>query len=187
MRYVAVFAVAALAASAAGAVAQDAKLMTLPDFSGEWVMNLEKSRFEVDGEGRQRSGNPVSMRVKQDGKELIVTRVRRVRDGEEVKTILTYSLKGKKTKNKTEFGTMESTAKWIEEGTALELRSTTEVKRQGVKVTIESVQTWTLAGGVLTIDTIRYTPRGEIESTAVYERTGAQSAGERDREEKETE
>lgn len=163
----------ALALGAAGAGAQETvKQMSMPDFSGEWVLNLDKSGFEQDREGRQRLGNPISMNVRQDEKEMVVTRVATGREGKEIRTTWTYSLKGKKTKNKTEMGTMESTAKWIEEGTVLELVSSTEVKREGMKFTIETVQTWSIADDAITIDTVRRTPRGELKSTAVYERTG---------------
>ena len=183
MKYMLVLAAALLMTGAGAPAAQEIKTqMTMPDFSGEWVLDLDRSGFETDGEGTRRPGNPVTMIVKQDEKELVVTRTREGRGGEQVTTTLTYSLKGKKTKNKTEFGTMESTAKWIDEGRALELYSTTEVKRNGMKFTVENVQTWTLAGDVITIDTIRYTPRGEIKSTAVYERTGAEAKAEKTRE-----
>jgi hypothetical protein len=175
----------ALALAAAGAGAQETKKqMSMPDFSGEWVLNLDKSGFEQDQEGRQRLGNAVSMTVKQEEKELVVTRLATGRDGKEIRTTWTYSLKGKKTKNKTDFGTMESTAKWIEEGTVLEIVSSTEVKREGLKFTVETVQTWSIADDVITIYTVRKTPRGELKSTAVYERKGAETKAEGEQEEK---
>jgi hypothetical protein len=175
MKYTMALVLALLMAWSAGAAAQQTKTMTMTDFSGEWVMNVEKSGFEQDREGHRRLNNPITMTVTQDDKELVVVRMRKGRDGEDVKTILTYSLKGKKTKNKTDFGTMESTVKWIEEGTKLELVSSTEVKREGMKFNVENLQTWSLDGDVLTIDTVRNTPRGEIKSTAVYERKGTQT------------
>jgi len=188
MRYVLVLVLAILITGVAGTLAQeDKKEQSTTDFTGEWVMNLDKSGFEQDGEGRRRQGSPVTMSVKQDEKELAVTRVRTGRGGKEVKTMLTYSLKGKKTKNKTEFGTMESTAKWLDDGTSLELYSSTVVKREGMRFTVENIQTWSIVDDVLTIETVRNTPRGEMKSTAVYERKGAENAGKKAEGEKEKE
>ncbi|MDD3642023.1 MAG: hypothetical protein PHQ19_00945 [Candidatus Krumholzibacteria bacterium] len=169
MRYMLALAVALTMVGAAGSFAQE-KEQARPDFSGEWVLDPEKSGVEEDQEGRRRQGNPPAMIVGQNGKELVVTRLRRGRDGGETKTVLTYSLEGKKTKNKTEFGKMESTARWLDDGASLELYSWSEVRREGMKFTVETFQTWSLADGALVIETVRTTPRGEMKSTAVYER-----------------
>lgn len=180
MRHVFVIGLALLLAGGGGALAGEAKRAPA-DFSGEWILNPGKSGFEQEGEGRRRQGSAARMTVRQDEKELVVIRVRTGRDGEEREITMKYSLEGKKTKNKTEFGTSESTARWLDEGGVLELVSYSEGERRGMKFSMETVQTWSLDGGVLTIETVRSTPRGEMRSTAVYEREGTGSAGEKER------
>lgn len=171
MRCVTVFMLALLLTGAVETAAREEEQRPgKPDFSGEWVLNPEKSGVEEDGRGRRRQAQPPLMSVEQSDKKLVVTRVRKNREGKEVKTALTYSLEGKKTKNKTEMGRLESTAGWLEGGRVLELVSLSEVEREGMKFTVETVQTWSLADEILTIETVRHTPRGEMRSTAVYER-----------------
>ena len=96
------------------------------------------------------------MIIEQDDKKFTITMIRTDRDGMEDKRKFKYSLEGKKTKNKTDFGKQESIAKWLENGQALEIVSTMDVKREDMEFTMESVQTWSLSDGQLVIDSVRY-------------------------------
>ena len=140
------------------------------DFSGKWQLNREQSDFGLRSDGKKRTPRSSSMIIEQDEKNLKVTMIRTDRDGKDDKRKFKYSLEGKKTKNKTESGKQESTAKWLEEGQVLEITSTMDVKRGDMEFTMESVQTWSLTDSSLVIDSVRYTPRGEMESKAVYDR-----------------
>ncbi len=140
------------------------------DFSGEWALNKEKSDFGQRPDGKKRTPRSSSMIIEQDDKKLTVTMIRTDRDGKEDKRKFKYSLEGKMTKNKTESGKQESTAKWIENGQILEIVSTMDVKRGDMEFTMESVHTWSISEGQLVIGSVRYTPRGDMESKAVYDR-----------------
>ena len=140
------------------------------DFSGEWALNKEKSDFGLRQDGKKRTPRSSSMIIEQDDKNLTVMMIRTNRDGKEDKRKFKYSLEGKKTKNKTESGKQESTAKWIEKGQILEIVSTMDVKRGDMEFTMESVNTWSISEDQLVIDSVRYTPRGDMESKAVYDR-----------------
>jgi len=139
------------------------------DFSGEWTLNREQSDFGTGRDGKKRNPRSSSMIIEQDDKKFTVTMIRTDRDGKENKKKFKYSLEGKKTKNKTESGKQESTTRWIENGQRLEISSTMDVKRGDMEFTMESVQTWSLTDSLLVIDSVRYTPRGDVETRAVYD------------------
>jgi len=141
----------------------------LPDFSGKWTLNREQSDFGTGRDGKKRNPRSSSMIIEQDEKKLTVTMIRTDRDGKENKKKFKYSLEGKVTKNKMESGKQESITKWIENGQILEISSTMDVKRGDMEFTMESVQTWSLTDSLLVIDSVRYTPRGDVETRAVYD------------------
>lgn len=140
------------------------------DFSGKWKLNKELSDFGMDREGKKRKPRSSHMKVEQDDKNLKVTVVRKNRDGKEEKTKMEYSLEGKKSKNKTDFGKQESTVKWLEQGLSMKITSAMHVRRGDQEFDMESVQTWSVIEGQLIIESVRFTPRGEMETRAVYDR-----------------
>lgn len=139
------------------------------DFSGKWQINREESDFGIGRDGKKRNPRSSQMIVEQDEKNFNVTMIRTDRDGKENKRKFKYSLEGKKTKNKTDSGKQESTTKWLENGQALEIISTMDVKRGDMEFTMESVQTWSLVDGQLIIEAVRYTPRGDMETRSVFD------------------
>jgi hypothetical protein len=140
------------------------------DFSGKWELNKEMSDFGIGRDGKERKPRSSQMIVKQGEKDLEVTIVRKNREGKEQKDRLKYSLEGKKSKNKTDFGKQESTVKWLEGGQSLEINSISHVKRGDMEMDMEATQTWSLVEGRLIIETVRHTPRGDMETKAVYDR-----------------
>ena len=139
------------------------------DFSGEWTLNREQSDFGTGRDGKKRNPRSSSMIIEQDDKKFTVTMIRTDRDGKEDKKKFKYSLEGKKTKNKTESGKQESTTRWLENGQSLEISSTMDVKRGDMEFTMETVQIFSIVEGRLVIESIRYTPRGDMETRAVYD------------------
>ena len=81
-----------------------------------------------------------------------------------------YSLEGKRTKSKMEWGKAESTCTWIDKGRILQVDSVTHVKRGDMEFDMESVQYFSIEDGRLVVESIRTTPRGEMEMKAVYDR-----------------
>jgi hypothetical protein len=140
------------------------------DFSGKWELNKEMSDLGIGRDGKQRKPRSSQMIVEQGEKELEVTIVRMNREGKEQKDRLKYSLEGKKSKNKTDFGKQESTVKWLEGGQSLEISSLSHVKRGDMEMDLEATQTWLMVEGRLVIETVRHTPRGDMETRAVYDR-----------------
>jgi len=140
------------------------------DYSGKYQLNKEMSDFGTGRDGKKRKPRSSQLIVKQDEKNLKVTFVRKNRDGKEKKEKMKYSLEGKKSKNKTDFGKRESTVKWLEGGKGLEINSTMHVKRGDMEFDMESVATWMIVDGQLVIETLRNTPRGEMMTVAVYDK-----------------
>ena len=164
MRLIALFTVAVLLLGAIVVSAQEAK----PNFSGEWVLNADKST-QPEGPGGRRGGMMASkMTIEQKDNQLIIESVRKNRDGEDVSTKATYTLDGKKCKNDTNFGTRESTANWSKDGKMLTIESTMNMSRGDREFTMESTEKWSLDKNVLTIETTSSSPRGERTSKAVY-------------------
>ena len=141
------------------------------NFSGEWALNRDKSDFGSGRAGRRGRGMRSSkMVVEQKDDKLVVERFRINRDGEEVSTKYTYSLNGKRSKNEGNFGTTISVAKWSKDGKKLIIESSISFSRGNMEFTMESTAKWSLDKDILTIKSTRTTPRGERNSTAVYNR-----------------
>ncbi len=140
------------------------------DFSGKWKLNKELSDFGVDRDGKKRRPRDSQMKIEQDEKNLKVTIIRENREGKEQKTKLKYSLEGKKSKNKTDFGKQESTLKWLEKGQILKISSISHIKRGDIEFEMESVQLFSIVEGRLVIESVRYTPRGDMETLEVYQK-----------------
>jgi hypothetical protein len=141
-----------------------------PDFSGKWVVNMTRSDFGKTPDGRDRHPRVSKMEIKQDEKDLEVIFRFTDREGKERKTEYKYSLDGKKTKNEMVFGKQESTARWINKGQILQIDSKSHIKRGDMEFDMESVQYFSLVDGRLFIESVRNTPRGEMEQKAVYDR-----------------
>lgn len=170
MKFIALFTVVVLLMGAVVVSAQETK----PNFSGEWVLNAEKSNQggEQGGErGGRRGGTMVSkMNIEQKDNQLVVESIRKNRDGEEFSTKAIYTLDGKKCKNDTNFGTRESTANWSKDGKMLTIESTMNMSRGDREITMKSTEKWSLDKNVLTIEMTRSSPRGERTSKAVYDK-----------------
>ncbi len=166
MRLIALFTVVVLLMGAIVVSAQDAK----PNFSGEWVLNADKST-QPEGQGSRRGGMMASkMTIEQKDNQMIVESIRKNRDGEDVSTKATYTLDDKKCKNDTNFGTRESTANWSKDGKMLTIESTMTMSRGDREFTMKSTEKWSLDKNVLTIETTLSSPRGERTSKAVYDK-----------------
>ena len=166
MRYIGLLMVFALLAGTVTVRSQQKSV----DFSGKWKLNREMSDFGQRPDGKKRTPRSSSMIIEQDDKKLTVTMIRTDRDGKENKKKFKYSLEGKKTKNKMDSGKQESTTKWLDDGQILEIDSVTHMKRGDMEFDMEVIQTWSLFEGRLVIESIRYTPRGEVETRSVYEK-----------------
>ncbi len=167
MRFIALFTVVVLLMSTVIVSAQDSKV----NFSGEWVLNAEKSDQPERPGGRRRGMLASKMVIEQKDNKLVVERFRKNRDGEDVSTKLSYTLDGKKCKNDLNFGTRESVAKWSKDGKTLTIESTITMSRGDREFTMESTEKWSLDKDTLTIEATRSTPRGERTSKAVYDKS----------------
>jgi hypothetical protein len=166
MKFIALFTVLVLLMGAVVVSAGDSK----PNFSGEWILNAEKSNQGTEQGGRRGSMMASKMTIEQKDNQLIVDSVRKNRDGEDVSTKATYTLDGKKCKNDTNFGTRESTANWSKDGKMLTIESTMNVSRGDREFTMKSTEKWSLDKNVLTVETTSSSPRGERTSKAVYDK-----------------
>ena len=139
-------------ATAVFAVATLAFAQAKPDFSGTWTPEVDPAAAAGGGGGGGRGMGGGPMTVKQTATDLTITR-----EGRQGQVTTAYKLDGSETK--VTMGQMEgtATAKW--EGNKLVI--TTKVGENA------NTQTWSLDGGVLTID--RTGGRGP--STTKYKKT----------------
>lgn len=166
MKFISLFTLIVLLMGALVVIAQETK----PNFSGEWVLNAEKSS-QPEGSGGRRGGMMASkMNIEQKDNQLVVEKFRKNREGQEVSNKETYTLDGKKCKNESNFGTRESTVNWSKDGKMLIIESTMNMSRGGQEFTMNSTEKWSLDKNVLTIETTRSTPMGERTSKAVYDK-----------------
>ena len=108
-----------------------------PDFSGTWAPDVDPAAAAPAGGGGGGRGGGGPMTVKQTATELSVER-----QGRNGAMTTTYKLDGSEQDVQMGQGTAKVSAKW--DGNKLVITTKTE---QG-----ENTQTWSLAGGVLTID-----------------------------------
>ncbi len=166
MRFIAVFSLVILFISSFNVLAQESK----PNFTGEWILNVDKSD-QPEGPGGRRGGMmPSKMVIEQKENQLVVETVRKNRDGQEVTVKSTYTLDGKKCKNETNWGIRESKLNWSKDGKTLIIESIMKMSRGDRDFTMESTEKWSLDKNVLTIETTRSTPMGEMTSKAVYDK-----------------
>jgi hypothetical protein len=109
-----------------------------PDFSGSWAPEVDPAATAPTGGGGRGGGMGGPMTVKQTKDTLTIERT-----AGENKIVQTYKLDGTESKNTGRGGAeVVSTAKW--DGAKLVITTKTD---QG-----DQTQTWSLAGGVLTIE-----------------------------------
>ncbi len=166
MRFAGLFTIAILLMSAVSMSAQDNRV----DFSGEWVLNTDKSDLGRGPRGRGGGMSPSKLIIEQKENQLVVKAFRKNRSGEDVTTESTYALDGKKSENKRGFGKQVSVTEWSEDGQTLKISSTMTMSRGDRKFTMESTETWALSKSTLIIETTRSTPMGEMTSKLVYEK-----------------
>ena len=141
------------------------------DFTGEWVLNEDKSDLGGGPGGRRRGMSASKVVVEQKDNKLIVETFWTNRAGEEVSNVSTYTLDGKECTNSNEFMKSVSVAEWAEDGKTLTISSTTTFSRRGREFTMESTAIWSLDKETLTLETTRISSRGERTSKAVYDKS----------------
>jgi len=139
-----------------------------PDFSGNWVLNKDKSNYRM---GRDGGTTPdINLTVQQTAESVAVkqqvTSERGTRDSE-------YTLKTNGTEQEIPgfMGrTSKATAKW--DGNILVVDTVSQFEREGEQITIKSNERWELSadGKALTINGKTTTPMGDRESTRVFEK-----------------
>jgi len=167
MRYLVLFISVVLLFSASVLSAQESPV----NFTGEWVLNEDKSDLGGGTSGRGRSMIASKMVVEQEDNKLVVEAFRTNRDGEEVSTVSTYTLDGKECKNESNYRTSVSVAEWSEDGKTLTISSTITFSRSGREFTMESTEIWSLDKQTLSVETTRSTSRGERTSKGVYDKS----------------
>jgi hypothetical protein len=152
-----VLAMAVISVSAAGT-----------DFSGTWKLDASKSQLPQGPGGGGGAPTDVTLTVKQDAKTITATR--KTERGE---TTTTYNLDGSESKSEMTgrmTGTSTHKTKWQGDGKILEINTVSKLNMQGQEFEITGQSHWELMDGgkTLKIHTKRTTPRGEQESTEIY-------------------
>ena len=154
------------------------------NFSGEWVLNQDKSdtgggpgregtqRNPEGRQGERRGGgfNAPQMTTSQTDELLTITRTFKGRDDEEITSEEKYNLTGKQSTNESRMGVKTSGAKWDNNGSVLVINSESMMERGDQSFTMTSTEKWTLLdnGNELEIEMIMSTPRGERTRKVYY-------------------
>ena len=138
-----------------------------PDFTGEWVLNEEKSTL-----GERMSFAAVGLTVTQDEGIFHIDRTRTGRDGQMRTMSEQLKTNGEKTVTERENGSTTSWATWSEDGTSLHIKYEITFSRQGETFTMNRSETWRVdeQGKVLTMESVSSSPRGENSLTLVYDK-----------------
>ncbi len=148
--------VVAVLASSFTALAAD-----VPNFTGEWKMNVAKSNF-----GAMPAPDLMTRSIKHSDPSLEITTHQKGARGEST-TELKYTTDGKPAVNKVRGSDAKGTARW--EGDTLVIESWLEV--QGAE--IKGKETWALSGGGKTLTIRNHTSipqQGEFDTTLVLEK-----------------
>ena len=130
------------------------------NFSGSWALDEAKSQMPQMGNrgGGRGAGGP--MTIKQTATELTIERAGM--GGQTMTTV--YKLDGSETVTTTGRGEQKSTCKW--DGGKLVVKTVADF--QGNTMETTAVYSLSADGKVLTVETTRMTPNGEMKSTMVY-------------------
>ena len=160
------------------------------NFSGNWVVNVEKSNFgqgqgqpqtqgrqgQAQGKGQDQGqktggfggGNFIA---KQEGNLLTVERSRTNQNGKTNKTESRYTLDGKECVNTTGRGESKSTATWSPDGKTLKIVTNSTFTTNGESRTMKSTEEWSLKdASILSVKTTRASKSGDRVSTIVYDK-----------------
>jgi hypothetical protein len=130
------------------------------NFSGNWVVNTEKSKQPQGGGGRMGAAN---MTVTQEAN--LLTRTRTTPDGST--RVLKYTLDGKESVNSGGRGDSKSTTSWSSDGKKLTI--VTKFNFDGNERV--STEVWSLQDAkTLTIESTRPGPNGEMKITLFYDK-----------------
>ena len=144
------------------AAAQTAKV----NFSGNWVLNEEKSN--LGDNPRMGGGNFIAS---QDANLLSVERTRTNRDGETITTTMKYTLDGKESINTSPRGDSKSVASWSADGKTLNISTSRTFEMNGETINMNTVEVWTLNNpATITIQSTATTQNGERKMTMVYDK-----------------
>src|SRR5687767_10437707 len=143
-----------------------------PDFSGTWTFDEAKSDPAPAraggggggggrGGGRGRGAPATAMTIKQTPAELSMDRT----TAQGAQTVV-YKLDGTESKNTIGMGPATSKAVW--DGPRLVISTNQTVQGRGGEIAIDSKETYSVQGNVLTIETTRTTPAGEQTRKLIY-------------------
>ena len=139
------------------------------DFSGTWTFDEAKSDPAPAragggggrGGGRMGGAPATAMTIKQTPAELTIDRT----TAQGAQTVV-YKLDGTESTNTIGMGAATSKASW--DGARLVIATNQTVQGRGGEITIDSKETYSVQGNILTIETTRTTPAGAQTRKLVY-------------------
>lgn len=158
----------ALFRSACGLAPLPAKPEGPVDFSGEWLLNEEKSTFDNFGAGNL----PYKLMIKQFGNELSIQRSTIVEWGDDRVADEKQTLDGSESKSEVMNSPRITTATFGDNGTTLRIVSKTTLNRGGQTYDMTASEVWSLQkrGQVLSIVQTLTTFRGERTITMIFDK-----------------
>ena len=139
-----------------------------PDFSGTWVFNAEKSKLpDMGGRGGRGMGGGGEMTITHKDNALEIVTVRVTQRGER-KNEMKMELGGKAVTTSTQRGDNTYKGYWAENGKDIIVE--TEMVSERFSMTSKSTYILSADGKLLTVKTVRSTPRGDMETELVYDK-----------------
>jgi hypothetical protein len=166
--------IGAVAIAALVAVPALSQAQTKPSFAGSWTLNQEKSDPAParggggggGGRGGGRGGGVAAqMSIKQTAAELTIDRTM----GQGNQTSV-YKLDGTESTNSTGFGDAKSKAAWDGSKLVITTNQTMQGRGGGDPISIEVKETYSMDGGVLTVERTQTTPGGTNTRKLVYDK-----------------
>jgi hypothetical protein len=138
------------------------------NFTGNWVLNADKSTVPQGGGGRMGGGNFVAT---QEANLLTVVRTRTGQDGQATTITMKYTLDGKESINTSPRGDSKSVATWSPDGKTLNIATSRTMEMNGETRIMKSTEAWTLTDAkTITVVSVRQGQEGEVKSTMVYDK-----------------
>jgi len=143
----------------------------MADFSGQWLLNEEKSIFGTMGAGY----TPYKLTITQSAVELTAERATMVEYDDDTITMETIKFDGSESVSNSGFMGMPRslTARWSALGDTLLIKSTMSFGQGDRAMKMESSEAWTIEGDgrILSIKQTSGSPWGKQESLTSYEKT----------------
>ena len=147
------------------------------NFSGEWVLNSEKS--QLDDMGTQFL--PAKLEVQQEGNDMTVARVYEREYEDPIVDEVKLTLDGQECKSQFWNSPRTTTAKWSEDGKSLNVQTKVVFERDGQTSELNINEVWSMKEKALAIDHSSSSSFGDRKVTMIFDKKPEQKEKEKEK------